>query len=441
MDKAFFNTVKADITGLSVFASIREDPLIQAFLALLGADSETALIGAWSGFMRAFIAASVDTSWSSAIPSLVIRADNEFTRTAERKDAEPSPLLKTLVKTDLERLSRIAAFDISAFGFNAADTVRKAGFEAAAAHIEECARILWEMETPAEKQPMAHIAWSEERLSAYIRAKGAGLLGQYAAFRWNGGAVGTGSGRNVSHLQPVRNPDPVRISDLFGYEEQRNAVIAHTLRFLEGKAANNLLLYGDRGTGKSATVKAVCNEYAERGLRLVEVRKENLMRLQILMEELSTRGLRFVVFIDDLSFETMDDSFTGLKALLEGGVEKKPENVVVYATSNRRHFVKEHFDQMDGPRAFDTMQEQVSLSDRFGLTVIFIAPDQDEFLFIAEQIAIRRGLFDTDGQTAALRTNFRENAVRWARWFNGRSPRTADQFVDWISSGEGFPWE
>ncbi|MDR2782429.1 MAG: ATP-binding protein [Treponema sp.] len=446
-------TIKADIAGLSVFASIREEPLIRAFRAALDASRVAepleagvqAIAGAWGDFMTAFLArqsfAEVSPTWRSAVASLVIHADNEFARIAERKNAELSPLLKTLANIDLERLSRIASFDVIGFGFTMADTVRKAGFEAAASNIEACARALWEAEA---QEPLAEkAAWSGERLFAHIRAKGAGILGQYAAFRWNGEAAGA-PGCRALHLQPVRNPDPVKLSDLFGYEDQRNVVIANTMRFLEGKAANNLLLYGDRGTGKSATVKAVCNEYAERGLRLVEVHKE-VARIQTIMEELSTRGPRFVVFIDDLSFETTDDSFTGLKALLEGGVEKKPENIVVYATSNRRHFVKEHSIQTDAPRAFDAVQEQLSLADRFGLTVVFTAPDQEEFLSIAEHIAEQRGIFDTDGQTslssAALRKEFRENAVRWERWFNGRSPRTAAQFVAWVSTGEGFPWE
>jgi predicted AAA+ superfamily ATPase len=141
------------------------------------------------------------------------------------------------------------------------------------------------------------------------------------------------------------------------------------------------------------------------------------------------------VFIDDLSFESTDDSFTGLKALLEGGVERKPANVVVYATSNRRHLVKERqSDRPDGDvRAFDTMQEQLSLADRFGLTVVFSAPNQDEYLGIAEFLARERGI--PTGET------FRANALRWERWFNGRSPRTAVQFVDWAAGGDGFPWE
>ncbi|MDR1073052.1 MAG: ATP-binding protein [Treponema sp.] len=467
MNTIFFDTVKfikADIAGLAVFSSIREEPLMRAFLALLDA-SEAAqtpesaktgaydIVGAWGGFIATLLAwqdiAAVSPTWRSAVERLTLHADNEFTRTAERKDADLSPLLKTLANIDLERLFHVASFDVSGFGFTTADAVRKAGFEAAAAHIEAYARALWEAEALAEKSAAFSLpektAWSGERLFARIRAKGAGILGQYAAFRWSGATTASGaSGSHTLHLQPVRNPDPVTLSDLFGYEDQRNIVIANTLRFLEGKAANNLLLYGDRGTGKSATVKAVCNEYAEQGLRLVEVHKE-IAQIQTIMEELSTRGLRFVVFIDDLSFETTDDSFTGLKALLEGGVEKKPENIVVYATSNRRHFVKEHSVQTDVPRAFDAVQEQLSLADRFGLTVVFTAPDQEEFLSIAEHIAERRELFDVGGQASAssvtLREQFRANAMRWERWFNGRSPRTAAQFVEWVSNGDGFPWE
>jgi predicted AAA+ superfamily ATPase len=258
------------------------------------------------------------------------------------------------------------------------------------------------------------------------------------------------------YLCPVQNPDPVRIGDLCGYEEQRSTVIANTLRFLEGKQANNLLLYGDRGTGKSATVKAVCNEYADRSLKLIEINKQDLTQLRAIMDMLAERAPGFVLFIDDLSFETADDSFRGLKALLEGGVETRPKNVVIYATSNRRHLVKER--TADRPttaeaaeaistgdvRAFDAMQEQFSLADRFGLTVVFTAPAQEEYLCIAEHIAERRGIFSTTVNAAsatAERERFRNNALRWERWFNGRSPRTAVQYVDWVSGGADFPWE
>jgi predicted AAA+ superfamily ATPase len=162
------------------------------------------------------------------------------------------------------------------------------------------------------------------------------------------------------------------------------------------------------------------------------------------MSALARRGLRFVIFIDDLSFEDGDSGFMALKAVLEGGVEAKPTNVAVYATSNRRHLVKEPRSGRpaahDDARAFDTMQEQLSLADRFGLTVIFAAPSQDEYLRVAEFLARKRRLL-TNGASEAEVAAFRDNAVRWERWFNGRSPRTAVQFVDWAAGGEGFPWE
>jgi predicted AAA+ superfamily ATPase len=245
----------------------------------------------------------------------------------------------------------------------------------------------------------------------------------------------------------------VRFSDLSGYEDQRAIVIDNTLRFLEGKPANNILLYGDRGTGKSATVKALCNEYADRGLRLLELRKQDLFHLTRILVALSSRALFFILFIDDLSFENIDDSFTRLKALLEGGAGTKPANVLIYATSNRRHLVRERFADRPGPaetadgevRAFDTMQEQFSLADRFGLTVVYAAPNQEEYLSIAEFLGRKRGLLPAGeaagAEEAEALKQFRENALRWERWFNGRSPRTAVQYVDWAAGGAGFPWE
>ena len=475
------NPIKADILGFTVFSSVRDQPLLQAFAALLEAASakagddsadaafrpEAAIVRAWAFFMEAFVSCGQD-SWHAAIASIALNDENAWTLAAERGEDVP-PLLRSLAASDLARLSRIAGFDIDGFGFELAARVRQAGnslsvgespeLEDAARCIEDEARALWQEEgrasafmsdvflkseadspislgSPKSVSPAA--AWRADALAAHIRAKGAGVLGQAAAFRWESKSSRDRQADGVrGRLVPVRNPDPVRLKDLFGYEDQREAVISNTERFLQGKAANNVLLYGDRGTGKSATVKAICNDYAGRGLRLVEVRKDRLSDLPAIMETLSTRGLRFIIFIDDLSFETTGDSFNNLKGLLEGGIESLPRNIVVYATSNRRHMVTERFSDRPspdaGPRSFDTMQEQLSLSDRFGLTVVYTAPDQDEFLAIAEHLAAQRGI-------AATPPNFRENAIRWERWFNGRSPRTAVQYVDWVSAGEGFPW-
>jgi predicted AAA+ superfamily ATPase len=360
------------------------------------------------------------------------------------------PTLYAIAASDLSRLGRLAALDLPGWGAHMAGLLEKAGLGENAACIAEAARLMDGTGLGAEGVFPRNADWGKSlpALGSYIRSHGAGDMGLYSSFSWASRSTGTA-------LRPVLNPDPIRLADLSGYEDQRSIVTANTLRFIEGKCANNLLLYGDRGTGKSATVKAVCNEYARRGLRIIEVRKGDLPELPAILDTLASRALRFIVFIDDLSFESADDSFTGLKGLLEGGVESRPDNVVVYATSNRRHLVKERLSDRPSSaeaanaiggdttasgdvRAFDTMQEQFSLADRFGLTVVYTAPNQDEYLRIACFIGRQRGVL---GAGEAELQRFRDNALRWERWFNGRSPRTAVQYVEWVAGGTGFPWE
>jgi predicted AAA+ superfamily ATPase len=470
-------TTLADIEGLVLFLKVRDQPLMRAFKELLEqvaskspAASEVSLVRSWALFMASLVETEMSCreavahhgygDFYHAVAWMTLRDDNLFTRTAEvHPEAvgfERFPLvLVSLAQIDLSRLGRIAAFDIPGLGFYMGALLRE-GFpflDKPAQAIEEEARLLWTAEGKrAGVYPILdtlfpeHTDWAAglADFTAYIQRTGAGTLGLYRSFRWAGFPEMT--------VKPVLNPDQVQLSSLVGYEEQRSVVIANTLRFLEGKPANNLLLYGDRGTGKSATVKAVCNEYAHRGLRLLEVPKGKLVQLPEILETLCFRGLRFIIFIDDLSFEKTDDSFTALKMLLEGGIEARPSQVVIYATSNRRHLVKEY--AADRPttamaadalatgdmRAFDTMQEQFSLADRFGLTVVFTAPGQEEFLRIAESLARDRGIITDPPQREVWKT-FRENALRWERWFNGRSPRTAVQYVDWVAGGGGFPWE
>jgi predicted AAA+ superfamily ATPase len=397
------------------------------------------------------------------VRELALGSDNPFTLTAEQ-GRETGAFLTQLARDDLNRLGRLAAFDIPTLGFNLAIYLRSLGLEDTAAGVEAEARSLWQMEgrslwrtqaetkseeqtegpTEAKAEGKAEAAggllgpdnsWgsSLEVFAAHIRRNGAGPLSRRCFFRWTPSSDPAVPG----FPRPVLTNDPVSLADLSGYRSQRSLVIDNTLSLLEGKTANNLLLYGDRGTGKSATVKAVCREYMDRGLRLLELRKEDTGELPAILEFTAARGLKFIVFIDDLSFENLDDSFTSLKALLEGGVEGRPPNTLIYATSNRRHLVQERTDRPSGTtdtgiRPFDTMQEQLSLSDRFGLTVFFTSPSQEEYLEIARFIAERQGLVPD--------STFRENALRWEKWFNGRSPRTASQFVAWLIGTKPFPW-
>jgi uncharacterized protein len=225
-------------------------------------------------------------------------------------------------------------------------------------------------------------------------------------------------------LRAVLEPDPVRLVELVGYEREREPLLRNTERFLTGLPAHHALLYGLPGTGKSSTVKAVLNEYADRGLRLVEVAKEDLGALPRVLEALRGRGPRFVIFVDDLSFEEHEVEYKSLKALLEGSVEKSPENVRVYATSNRRNLVRERFSEReDDVHARDTTQEKLSLAARFGLRVTFAVPDQGRYLEIITGLARQRGIEIPEAELV-------ERATLWDRWHAGRSGRTARQFVD-----------
>lgn len=225
---------------------------------------------------------------------------------------------------------------------------------------------------------------------------------------------------------PVKYPDKQRLSELYGYERERKAVIDNTLALVNGKKAQNVLLYGDAGTGKSSTVKAVVNEFADKGLRLIEITKEQLRDIPLLIDELSENPLKFIIFIDDLSFTADEDCFGALKAVLEGSVSSRADNIVIYATSNRRHLIKESFSDRDGDDVHrnDTMQEMLSLSARFGLRVNFSRPDKKNYTAIALEMAKAHGINMSDDEIILKAEQFAISSG------NGRSARTARQFIN-----------
>ncbi len=228
---------------------------------------------------------------------------------------------------------------------------------------------------------------------------------------------------------PVKFPDPQRLSQMSGYESERQKVIDNTMALIQGRPCNNVLLYGDAGSGKSSTIKAIVNEFWQQGLRLIEIKKNQLYSLPDVIEQLADNPLKFIIFIDDLSFSTNDNDFGALKAILEGGVSGKTENIAIYATSNRRNLVKENFNDRNGDDIHlqDTIQEVMSLSARFGLKVTFSKPNKDLYLSIVENLAMQYNIC-MDKNELAL------SAEAFALRNGGRSPRTAKQFIEYLAS-------
>lgn len=230
-------------------------------------------------------------------------------------------------------------------------------------------------------------------------------------------------------ITPLKSADKITVDDLIGYESERQKVIDNTRALVEGKPAANILLCGDAGTGKSSTVKAVANLFAEKGVRLIEVQKQQLMFLPVIMDEIHHNPLKFIIFIDDLSFQKEETGFGTLKAILEGSASAKAQNAVIYATSNRRHLVKESFSDRDGDdiHRSDTIQELTSLSERFGLTIQYSKPGKPLYLQIVKSLAKKRGL-EIDEKELEIK------AEAFALRKGGRSARGARQFVDSLVS-------
>ena len=253
---------------------------------------------------------------------------------------------------------------------------------------------------------------------ALIKSRGYGIYANHSMFRLRESAA------TKIEIVPVINPDSQSLSSLLGYKKERALIIDNTLSFLRESSAGNILLYGDAGTGKSSTVKALVNEYSKDGLRLVELKKHQLALLTSLMDQLSDNPLKFIIFIDDLSFRSEDENFASLKNILEGGASSQPRNVLIYATTNRRHMIKETMEDRQGTEIHenDSIQEAVGLANRFHLTITFHRPDRETYFEIVKSYALEYNLQMEEDQ-------LKEASEAYALRAGGRSPRAAKQFV------------
>lgn len=261
-------------------------------------------------------------------------------------------------------------------------------------------------------------------LTRFYQEFGVGKLGLHKAFR-----VEHPEGEGA-RIEPISNIAHVHLDDLVGYEIAKKKLIDNTKAFVEGRKANNCLLYGDAGTGKSSSIKAILNMYYGQGLRMIEIYKHQFRDLNDVIAQIKNRNYKFIIYMDDLSFEEFETEYKYLKAVIEGGLEKKPENVLIYATSNRRHLIRETFrdkaDRDDELHTNDTVQEKLSLVARFGVTIYYGSPDKKEFQEIVRTLARANGI-DMPEETLLLEAN------RWELNHGGLSGRTAQQFIDYLS--------
>jgi predicted AAA+ superfamily ATPase len=231
---------------------------------------------------------------------------------------------------------------------------------------------------------------------------------------------------------PINNTEKVLLDDLVGYEIQKQKLIENTEAFVEGRAANNCLLFGDSGTGKSTSIKAILNEYYDRGLRMIEIYKHQFQDLSNIIAQIKNRNYRFIIYMDDLSFEEFEIEYKFLKAVIEGGMETKPDNVLIYATSNRRHLIRETWSDRsdmskDELHRSDTMQEKLSLVARFGVTIFYGKPSKKEFNHIVTELAKRYPEITLTEAELAAKANM------WEMSHGGVSGRTAQQFINYLA--------
>ena len=402
--------------SLLLYQSVLENPLGKAWIDLLDAlveAEERICLRAYGNWFQ--IQTMADQTWQSYLIRQILQADNAFTRQAQQvAAADLPPPLEIAVRHDLRLLQSL---------YNCQGE-QLSGWVQTVYQLPH-APVTWSPPAPPAALPWVNYAdWADglADLAAYHRQNGAGLFAQYRALRWQTG-----------ELVGIPHPDPIRLSQLAAYDLPKSTLIQNTEFLLAGYRALHVLLYGSRGSGKSSLVKALLNQYGDRGLRLIEVAKSDLQALPTIVEGLRDAPQKFIIFVDDLSFEEDNEAFKALKVVLEGSVTARPDNVAVYATSNRRHLVREFFAERPRPKdsdeiqAWDTLQEKLSFSDRFGLTLTFEPADQPTYLAIVNHLARQAGI-------TASSEDLEFRALQWATRHNGRSGRTARQFVDFLQA-------
>ncbi|MFK0733833.1 MAG: ATP-binding protein [Gloeotrichia echinulata GP01] len=410
--------------SLLLYQSVLKSEVGIAFLDLLQAIryTDADALGCLQAYGIYFHALALGhQNWEDYLITQILISENPFSKLAQQgKFGKIPPALVAAAQHDLQVLQSL--YECS--------SATLSEWVQAAAHLP-MSPVVWYREADevgvetkfiTSLQQLENWADGVEDLAADYEKFGTGLFAEYRALRWEAG-----------QFVGIRYPDPIQLNALVGYESQRDALLKNTEFLLSGETALHVLLYGSRGSGKSSLVKALLNEYSDRNLRLLEVAKSELQNLPKIVEHLRGVPQKFIIFVDDLSFEEDDDAFKSLKVVLEGNVTARPQNVVVYATSNRRHLIREFFADRPAPKdqeeinVWDTMQEKLSFSDRFGLTLTFEGADQKTYLKIVKHLA-------TQFEINIGQEKLEYQALQWATRHNGRSGRTARQFIDFLKA-------
>ncbi|MEH1949223.1 MAG: ATP-binding protein [Nostoc sp.] len=410
--------------SLLLYQSVLQGEVGMAFLELLQAIRYTntdarGCLQAYGSYFHAL--AARNQNWEDYLITQLLFCENPFTRLAGVREFEDLPsALVTAVQHDLQILQSL--YECSSASLS--EWVQDVAYMPISPVVWYKEQELLGVETKFTTYLQELDNWGDavQELAAYYRQCGSGLFAEYRALRWQ-------SGQFIG----IRYSDQIKLSALVGYESQKDALLKNTEFLLSGEMALHVLLYGSRGSGKSSLVKSLLNEYSNRSLRLLEVAKSDLKDLPEIVEHLRGVSQKFIIFVDDLSFEEDDDAFKALKVVLEGNLTARPQNVVVYATSNRRHLIREFFVDRPTPKdneeihAWDTMQEKLSFSDRFGLTLTFEPANQKTYLKIVQHLVAQAEINITQ-------EDLEFQALQWATRHNGRSGRTARQFVDFLKA-------
>lgn len=369
--------------------------------------------------------------WQQWLTYNLMMSDNSFTQVCERREVLPDATLVSLAERDLTIFMELFGTEETDFDEDEGLLPLMLDYRAPydADSITEAGRRIRNLS--GRLAEAADVKDFTRALMDHYEKCGAGMFGLYKAFRVDPSAAGETDLR----LIPVTDSEDVSFDKLIGYETQKKMLKDNTEAFLNGHFANNVLLYGDSGTGKSTSVHALMHEYADRGLRLIEVSKPDRAKIPQILSAIKKRNYRFILFLDDLSFEEGESDYKELKAMLEGALETRSDKVLIYATSNRRHLIREvwgdrsDMEYNEDVHRSDTMEEKLSLASRFGVTIYYPKPGPREYLEIVRLLAARKGL-ELSGQ------ELEDAARKWELRHGGMSGRTASQFVTWIDGTE-----